>query len=278
MPKKETENEIIYNDEIENNDCFLIMPISDPSTYIPGHFKQICEYIFKPACIKAGLNPIRADDFNRSSLIHIDILKRLLNSKMAICDLSTLNPNVLFELGIRQAFDKPTVLVQEENTPSIFDIAPLKYFEYRNSLHYKEVLEDQEKLADFLIETNNSLNEGRIVNSIVKLLSISKPNINDVKDDSSNVAFDYIISEINQLKNEFRKGNNQYNEYIYSNDDILTSLEQLREMITNGIPIAIFNNNYNQLKNRIGNMNESIIKATLLQELEEIKRESDKFK
>lgn len=59
MPKKETENEIIYNDEIENNDCFLIMPISDPSTYIPGHFKQIYEYIFKPACIKAGLNPIR---------------------------------------------------------------------------------------------------------------------------------------------------------------------------------------------------------------------------
>lgn len=80
------------------------------------------------------------------------------------------------------------------------------------------------------------------------------------------------------MKNEFRKGNNQYNEHIYSNDDILTSLEQLREMITNGIPIAIFNNNYNQLKNRIGNMNESIIKATLLQELEEIKRESDKFK
>ena len=41
---------------------------------------------------------------------------------------------------LRQAFDKPTVLVQEVGTEKIFDIAPLRYTEYRRELKYREVL------------------------------------------------------------------------------------------------------------------------------------------
>jgi hypothetical protein len=57
-------------------------------------------------------------------VIHLDVIKRLVHSPLVLCDLSARNPNVMFELGIRQAFDKPVVLVQDEKTPQIFDIAP----------------------------------------------------------------------------------------------------------------------------------------------------------
>ena len=122
------------------------MPISDQEGYEKGQFTKVYEDIFKPACISSGYDPIRADEVKQTNLIHLDILQKLIASPMAICDLSSRNPNVLFELGLRQAFDKPTVLVQEVGTPKIFDIAPLRYTEYRKELRYREVLEDQKVL------------------------------------------------------------------------------------------------------------------------------------
>jgi len=42
--------------------------------------------------------------FGQTNDIHIDILDRIINAPDGDCDLSGLNPNVMFELGIRQAF------------------------------------------------------------------------------------------------------------------------------------------------------------------------------
>ena len=133
-----------------NNDCFIIMPIADHPDYKSGHFKRVYEDILAPACKAAGYKPVRADDVTQANLIHLDILQKLLESPMAICDLSTRNPNVLFELGLRQAFDKPTILVQEEGTPKIFDINIFRYVEYRNGLDYRDVLADQRTIQEVL--------------------------------------------------------------------------------------------------------------------------------
>lgn len=51
----------------------------------------------------------------------------------------------MFELGIRQAIDKPVVLIQEKGTQKIFDIVPLRYLEYSKDMKYHEVLESQKK-------------------------------------------------------------------------------------------------------------------------------------
>jgi hypothetical protein len=91
----------------DGEECFVVMPISDPDGYLPGHFRHVFDDIFAPACDKAGFRPIRADQVRETSLIHLDILQKLIKSPMALCDLSSRNPNVLFELGLRQAFDQP---------------------------------------------------------------------------------------------------------------------------------------------------------------------------
>ena len=98
----------------EKKTCFAIMPISDPTGYEAGHFLKVYEDIFKPAIEEVGYTPHRVDEDSASSLIQTKIIRNLIEAPMAICDLSTRNPNVLFELGIRQAFDKPVVLVQEK--------------------------------------------------------------------------------------------------------------------------------------------------------------------
>lgn len=184
-----------------NNDCFIIMPIADHKDYKDGHFKRVYEDILAPACRGAGYRPVRADDVAQTNLIHLDILQKLLESPMAICDLSTRNPNVLFELGLRQAFDKPTVLVQEVGTPQIFDINLFRYTQYRNGLDYRDVLADQKTIQKVLEETKQAVKENKSVNSIIKLLSIMEPaKLQDVSNFGEKEYFNVLMSEINSIK------------------------------------------------------------------------------
>ena len=140
----------------ENKNCFVIMPISDCEGYEKGHFSHVYNDIIKPAIDKTDYMAIRADEVKETNFIHLDILKKLIDAPIAVCDLSTRNPNVLFELGIRQAFDKPVVLIQEKGTPKIFDIAPLRYLEYSKDMKYHEVLESQKQLQESIEATKAS--------------------------------------------------------------------------------------------------------------------------
>lgn len=186
----------------ENKDCFVIMPISECDGYEKGHFKHVYEDIIKPAVEKAGYIAIRADEVNATNLIHLDILKKLIDTPIAVCDLSTRNPNVLFELGIRQAFDKPVVLIQEKGTQKIFDIAPLRYLEYSKDMKYHEVLKSQNELRQAIEETKSAEGDPSNVNSIVKLMSLSNPaNIPNLDTPNKEVlALDVMRSQINDLK------------------------------------------------------------------------------
>ena len=204
----------------ENNDCFIIMPIADHTDYNPGHFKRVYQDIFAPACKGAGYRPVRADDVTQTNLIHLDILQKLIESPMAICDLSSRNPNVLFELGLRQAFDKPTVIVQENGTPQIFDIGLLRYTEYHRDLDYRNVLQDQDNIKKALIETKKAVAENKSVNSIIKLLSISQPaKLEDASKFGDKEYFELLMSEIKGIKREINNSrnpsvNNKFPEHI----------------------------------------------------------------
>lgn len=186
----------------ENKDCFVIMPIADCEGYEEGHFGHVYDDIIKPAIEKTEFRAIRADEVKETNLIHLDILKKLIDAPIAVCDLSTRNPNVLFELGIRQAFDKPVVLIQEKGTQKIFDIAPLRYLEYSKDMKYHEVLESQKKLQEAIEATKAAEGDSGNVNSIVKLMALSAPaNIPNL--DSSNkevLALDVMRSQMNDMK------------------------------------------------------------------------------
>lgn len=105
------------------------MPISDPYGYESGHFNKVYELI-KEAIYKAEFEPLRVDEQNIGNF-QCDILENILTSEMAICDLTTRNPNVLFELALRQAANLPVVIIQEEGTPFVSDITTLSVISYK---------------------------------------------------------------------------------------------------------------------------------------------------
>lgn len=186
--------------------CFVIMPISDHPDYEPGHFKRVFEDIFEPACDKAGFYAVRADQVGQTNLIHLDVLQKLIASPMVLCDLSSQNPNVLFELGLRQAFDKPVVLVREVGTPDIFDIAPLRYAEYRKERIYHQVLQDQKKITNAIVETQKAFQDDKGVNSIVRLLSLTQPAaLPDIREADKDPVLQIVRAELSEIRAEFRE-------------------------------------------------------------------------
>lgn len=186
----------------ENKNCFVLMPIADCDGYEKGHFAHVYDDIIKPAIDRTEYTAIRADEVKETNFIHLDILKKLIDAPIAVCDLSTRNPNVLFELGIRQAFDKPVVLIQEKGTPKIFDIAPLRYLEYSKEMKYHEVLESQKKLQEAIEATKAAEGDSGNINSIVKLMALSSPAIIPNLDNSNKevLALDVMRSQMNDLK------------------------------------------------------------------------------
>jgi len=150
--------------------CFVIMPIADMDGYEPGHFTRVYEHLIKPACSKAGYIAHRADLVAASNYIIIDILRKIVESDLVICDLSGRNPNVLYELGVRQAFNLPTVLIKDQITPRIFDIQGLRCADYRHNLRIDEVQKEQENIRAAIIETAEKPND---FNSMIQLLGLS---------------------------------------------------------------------------------------------------------
>ena len=206
-------------EKTEKDQCFVIMPIGELDTYPKDHFKQVYEDLLCPAIQEAGYEPKRADDDKSSSMIQVSIIRDIIESPMAVCDLSTRNPNVLFELGVRQAFDLPVVLVQEKDTPRIFDISTINTVDYRKNLIYREVIEDRKKIIDAIKETKDNK---KGINSIIKLLNLGKAQINERNTLSENEETNLLLYSI---LNRFDKWENIYASN-YNMKDNLTFLEE----------------------------------------------------
>lgn len=196
-------------DEQQAKSCFIIMPISDSDDYETGHFKRVYEHIIKPACKASGYEAVRADDVAQSNYIIIDILRKILDSDLVICDISNQNPNVLYELGIRQAFNLPTVIIKDLKTQNIFDIQGLRYTEYNHTLRVDSVGQDIEKLRNTIIETDKLSDKD--VNSIIKLLGIKpaeSPQKTEISTDTSMIlsAINDISSRLTTIEQKRRAG------------------------------------------------------------------------
>jgi hypothetical protein len=129
--------------------CGLIMPISQLEGLPPAHWDEVKEIISKT------VEEISAPSFTArlvsegddAGVIHKRIIQNVYTDDIAICDVSGRNANVMFELGMRLAFDKPTVIIKDDQTPRIFDTDVIEYITYRRDLRYASMESFKAKLA-----------------------------------------------------------------------------------------------------------------------------------
>jgi hypothetical protein len=111
----------------ESDTCFVLMPFGRKANPFPGpsqiDFDGVYEEMIEPAVRSANLRPLRADQEISSGLIHLAMFERLLLCEYAVADLTTANPNVYYELGVRHAV-RPwsTVLICGNKSRLPFDI------------------------------------------------------------------------------------------------------------------------------------------------------------
>ncbi len=225
--------------EEELKRCFVIMPISDVDGYAPGHFDRVFKHIIEPACRHSGYEAIRADVTAKTNVIIVDILKNALNCEMAICDLSARNPNVFYELGFRQAFNKKTVLMIDNKTIRPFDISAIRSFEYDSSLRIDLVDKAIQDLSKALIETQ-SMKEDE-TNSLLKLLSIESPaKLPDQVELSNDSSF--ILRAIQSINENLQRIIHTKNMFQHKN------MSKINSTIINGKIVNIGDHFYDKLK------------------------------
>ena len=133
---------------MEINHCYVIMPFSDSDTHSAEEWTGIFEDLFQEAWNSCSISCCRTD-ISRGSITK-DIIERLYSCSIVFADLTDSNPNVMYELGVRHAFKKPSVMVKQKHSDIPFDVDDYNVFEYENTasgvrnlkIHLAKVIED----------------------------------------------------------------------------------------------------------------------------------------
>ncbi len=146
----------LYN-QLQSNTCFVIMPFSNDldNTYM----------VIDSVASNMGIDCTRADNISTTSEPILNkICTQISQAYYIIVDITNLNPNVFYELGIAHVLRdaKKVLIIKEEETVCPSDIKHLHYYPYsklglknlkdtvRKFFEENNILEDLHGILDFL--------------------------------------------------------------------------------------------------------------------------------
>jgi hypothetical protein len=132
--------------------CGIVMPIAAMVDYPESHWVDVLD-ILKEAVVEAGLDSNLVSYTEESSLIHTTIVQNLYDNPIVICDVSGKNPNVMFELGLRLAFDKPTIIIKDDKTGYSFDTGSIEHLTYPRDLRFSKIVDFKARLSEKIVAT-----------------------------------------------------------------------------------------------------------------------------
>ncbi|NOQ64769.1 MAG: DUF4071 domain-containing protein [Methyloprofundus sp.] len=120
---------------------FIVMPFGQKQGI---NFNAIYQDLIKPALLKVGLNPFRADEESLPGDIRSDMFQELLMADLVIAELSIDNPNAWYELGVRHGLRaRGVVQIRSNEAGRIpFDVCVDRTIHY----HLKDGVPDPEFL------------------------------------------------------------------------------------------------------------------------------------
>lgn len=134
-------------EQLKSLKCGIIMPISPIENCTKEHWTEVKNILFD-AIKDADFEPNLVSDADDSGVIQKRIVQNIYQNEMIVCDVSCKNANVMFELGMRLAFDKPTIIVMDNMTQYSFDTAPIEHLSYPRDLSYFKIMDFKKQLAD----------------------------------------------------------------------------------------------------------------------------------
>ncbi|QCX38989.1 hypothetical protein FF125_11280 [Aureibaculum algae] len=134
--------EFLKSNGIKEND----LKIDEKLVFIltPFHNRYQNEYnVIKEVCLSIGFKAFRGDENYFKSDIFPEMLKLIVKANLIIANINGRNPNVLYELGIAQALDKPVILISSEPENLPVDIKSKRFLIYKNSDELRVLIREE---------------------------------------------------------------------------------------------------------------------------------------
>lgn len=103
--------------------CFVLMPFRET-------FNSYYQQIIIPAIQATNLHPVRADEITQAGTIVNQVWDEIHAATLCIAELTGLNANVMYELGLADALQKPTILLTQNVDEVPFDLRHRRLLAY----------------------------------------------------------------------------------------------------------------------------------------------------
>lgn len=176
--------------------CGIVMPISAIDGCPESHWSDVLQ-IVRSAVEVAGFEGNLVSSGDDVGIIQKRIIQNLYDNPIVVCDVSGKNPNVMFELGLRLAFDKPTIIIKDDKTSYSFDTSPIEHLEYPRDLRFSKIVEFKERLSEKLQATIRNANDDPNYTTFLKNFGefkVAKINQKEVSEQ------EYVLEEIRSLR------------------------------------------------------------------------------
>jgi hypothetical protein len=222
----------------ELKNCFIIMPLTTPDfmmeKYRDGkdHFKHVLDCLFIPSIKQVGYNPI-PPIAKGSDLIHAEIINELEKSEIVLCDMSSLNPNVFFEFGIRTSLNKPVCVVKDELTQKVpFDTSILNYQEYQSSLESWFIETEIKKLCEHI---TTSVQRSKGENTLWKYFGLKSEVVQYRSQTEASGNLEYLVMQVASMndkidilaKRQLRQETELSNDMSPLHNEIISSISEM---------------------------------------------------
>ena len=155
---------------------FVISSIGGENTEIRKRASVLLTHLIRPALHELEYIVIRADEISSPNVITKDIVRLLEDSDLVIADVHDNNPNVLYELAIRNAVNKPFILIKDPEQKLPFDLQHIKAISVKQDGDVKLLENKKEQLRDFVrnAEKDKDSASESIVSNFLKLAKFKK--------------------------------------------------------------------------------------------------------
>lgn len=214
--------------------CGIIMPIASTPDYPKEHWKEVLNILVE-AISETEFEPRLVSDDVAIGLIHERIVNNIYNDEIIVCDVSSKNPNVMFELGLRLAFDKPTIIIKDEKTGYSFDTGVIEHLNYPSSLRFNNIVDFKKELVNKINATyQKSISDSEFspfLKSFGKTIVPAKINSTEIPESK------YILEKLELISSEIRflKNNGQNNMSLLDNNKIDLGPRLKRKLTRQGV-------------------------------------------